>query len=229
MFGAVIQREAWKGMVSPGEARWRGTGAAPQTRVYHVIVGQPKPEHHAFYVSQGKVRGRKAYYHHPDAIMQSAPAAQAPFGARQTLRVQALEPGQVYELAVHHEGLDDEGYALLLFAMFLEDGLAHKLGWGKPMGFGSVRMEPIALEEVDLRKRYRRGGEQAATRYEGQVAAARVAELTQSLRQDRGDVIQALRKLFAFPGPIVEKWAYPTYSWFKNNPQVSLEDFNAGR
>ena len=107
--------------------------------------------------------------------------------------------------------------------------MAHKLGWGKPMGLGSVRIEPLAIEEVDLRARYRRGGEQATTRYDGEAAARRVLELSAPLRGRTDAVMTALRRLLAFPGPSAAEWRYPTYDWFKSNPAVTLEEFNRGR
>lgn len=71
-----------------------------------------------------------------------APAAQnAAYGARQTIQVRALEPGQVYDFSVRHEGLD--GIANTPCCSMRSSwriGLAHKLGWGKPMGFGSVQI-----------------------------------------------------------------------------------------
>ncbi len=227
MFGALIGRESWKGVIEPGEARWHGEGV-PRTSTFNVIVGQPKPEHSAFYAKDGKIRGRKAYYHHPSKIMQSASAQHATYGARQTMSVRALGPGQTYYFNVRHQGLEADAYALLLYSLFLEPGLAHKLGWGKPMGFGSVRIEVDAIEEFDLRARYR-GGTNATTRYEGADAATRAQELTQTLRQGNVEVMDALRDLFAYSGPQEGedvKWAYPDHGWFKNNPQVSLEQFN---
>lgn len=225
MFGALIDRAAWKGLVEPGEGQWSGTGA-PRTKSVDVIVGQPKPSHDAFYVKNRKIRGRKAYYHHPDKIIVSASARHATYGARQTMKVLALEPGQTYDLRVRHEGLDPGAYALLLYAMFLEEGLSHKLGWGKPMGLGSVKIEPVAIEEIDLRARYRRGGERATVKHEGAAAATHVNERTKDLRADTGEVMEAVRRMFRYPGPDAT-WAYPTYSWFKQNPRATLEAFNA--
>ena len=224
MFGALLREEPWKGLVEPGEARWLGSGA-PRQKSFHIIVGQPKPDHQAFYVKKGRIRGRKAYYHHPDAILESVSAQHATFGARQTILVRALESGQTYDLHVRHEGLDQASYALLLYSMFLEEGLAHKLGWGKPMGLGSVRIEPRVIEEIDLRARYRRGGAQATVKYEGADAVARVHKLTAGFRVDKGEAMTALRRVFG-PADPKAKWAYPTFSWFKANSQVSLEEFN---
>ncbi len=228
MFGALVRGEAWKGMIEPGEAQWEGTGS-PKTQSYNVIVGQPKPEHAAFYTQNGKIRGRKAYYHHPSQIMQSAAAQHAKFGARQTMAVRALTPGQTYRCSIRHQGLDEDEYALLLYSLFLQEGLAHKLGWGKPMGFGSMRIAVDAIEEIDQLARYRRGGDQATMRYEGERAASRVEELTRKYREDKSQTMVALRDLFTCVGPSEGEdvdWAYPGFSWFKENPQVSLEKFN---
>lgn len=227
MFGALIGRDSWKGLVEPGEAHWQGNGV-PQTRSFDVIVGQPKPEHAAFYAKAGKIRGRKAYYHHPTQIIASAPAQQRQYGSRQTISVSAIEAGQTYHFSVRHQGLDAEAYALLLYSLFLEPQLAHKIGWGKPMGFGSVRIEVDAIEEMDLQARYR-GGSKSTVHYSGTDAVSRVQKLTDSFCQDNSEVMQALSNLFAYSGPQEGEdvtWAYPTYDWFQRNSQVSLEDFN---
>lgn len=224
MFGALHRGNAWKGLIEPGEAIWLGNGTPP-TVTYDVIVGQPKPSHSAFYVKDGSIRGRKAYFHHPEQIIRSAPAHQASFGSRQTIQVQSLEPGQIYEFTLRHEGLDDDAYALLLYTMFLEDGLAHKLGWGKPMGFGSVKIEPFEIEEIDLHARYRRGGDEATKKYEGDALVEYVQAVTMGIREREDDVIKDFRRIFSFPGS-GETYQYPNYSWFKDNPTASLEELN---
>lgn len=228
MFGALLGGESWKGMIEPGEGHWDGSGMPP-TIPYNVIVGQPKPEHSAFYTKDGKVRGRKAYYHHPSKLTTSASAQHAHYGSRQTMSVRALKPNQTYRFSVRHQGLEPDAYSLLLYSLFLEPDLAHKLGWGKPMGFGSVRIEVEAIEEFDLRARYR-GGTNATTRYEGADATALVMRLTQPLSQNNGEVRDALHDLFRYSGPQegedVVEWAYPKYDWFKSNPLVSLDEFN---
>ncbi len=225
MFGMLHRSTAWKGLIEPGEAVLPAPDR-PRTATHNVVVGQPKPSHSSFYVKDGKIRGRKAYYPHPDQLLVSPPAHKASFGARQTIQLEALEPGQRYEFTLRHQGLDDDSYALLLYAMFLEGGLAHKLGWGKPMGFGSVRITPISIEEIDLRARYRRGGDQATTHYGGGAAEGRVSALTGRIRADQSERMTTLRRILAFPGPDVV-FQYPKFDWFKDNPKVSLEEFNA--
>ncbi|MCG8424908.1 MAG: RAMP superfamily CRISPR-associated protein [Proteobacteria bacterium] len=231
MFGALPQGSAWKGLVAPGEGRLCEPDRASIVGPYHIIVGQPKPDHHAFYVERTNnstdktIRGRKAYYHHPDQITESTPARKASFGARQTIQVRAVDRGHVYQLSVHHQGLDEAEYALLLYAMFLEPGLAHKLGWGKPHGLGSVAIEPLSVEQTDLLARYR-GSARATERCEGAAAAEYIAQLTQGMRDDHSERMAALRRLLAFPGAQSERWSYPSNRWFQDNPAASLEEFN---
>jgi len=228
MFGTLVNGEAWKGQIETGEACFQGEGNPKTLPDVHVTVGSPKPDHHAFYTASGGIRGRKAYYHHPKQLILSQPATKVAFGARQTVQVRALEPGQSYLVTLQHRGLPPDAYALLLYALFLEPTLAHKLGWGKPMGFGSVRLEPLALEEIDFRARYRRGGTTAARHYTHADAVNRVAELTSAHRARTDETMVRLRALFAFPGIEGVQWRYPAYDWFKSHPQVSLDAFNQG-
>jgi hypothetical protein len=116
----------------------------------------------------------------------------------------------------------------LLYALFLEPDLAHKLGWGKPMGFGSVRLEPLTIQTIDLKSRYGKRSSDSVKNYEGESAGDHVKELTRRFSGDKGEVLQAVRRIFAWPAPD-EKWAYPTYDWFKKNPEEPLESFNKGR
>jgi hypothetical protein len=77
----------------------------------------------------------------------------------------AVTPGHAYDFfRVHHQGVDSQGYVLLLYCLFLEPGLAHKLSCAKSMGLGSVNIESVAVEESDLRAGYRRSGDRTATR-----------------------------------------------------------------
>ncbi len=226
MFGFIERSNNWKGMIQIGEGVWQGTGNAPPVQRFNVIVGTPKPDHHSFYTRDNKVRGRKAYYHHPDNMLISTAARNAHYGAKQTLAVSAVRKDQSYDFSVHHQGLNQQEYALLLYSLFLEEGLAHKFGWGKPMGFGSVKIEPLLIEEIDLAKRYRKGGSSATIRYEASAAVANVEKRTESFRNNQSRTIEALRKVHAFPGMSNTEFKYPTYSWFKENPQKTLEDFN---
>lgn len=41
----------------------------------------------------------------------------------------------------------------LLYALELEEGMAHRLGYGKPFGLGSVVLSAIKLELIDWEKR----------------------------------------------------------------------------
>jgi hypothetical protein len=50
--------------------------------------------------------------------------------------------------------LSDKELGLLIYALCPSERFLHKLGMGKGIGLGSVRLEPLALLEIDRTKRY---------------------------------------------------------------------------
>lgn len=229
MFGALDRQEAWRGLVRIGDGRLR-EGSEIRQRTLFMMVGAPKPEHVAFYLKNGALRGRKLYFHHPEEgrLITSAAPKNVAFGARQVIQVRALEPRLAYDFSVQHEGLDDHDYRLLLYALFLSgtEAMAHKLGWGKPMGLGSVRIEPLWIKREDLRRRYKEGT--AAAPLIGEAAAEHVRSECRGIHERGDEVMAQLRAMLRYPEPAhrPKRWAYPDYAWFKANPQKTLEEFN---
>jgi CRISPR-associated protein (TIGR03986 family) len=64
-----------------------------------------------------------------------------------------INKGAVFRGRIRFENLSKVELGALLFALDLPDGLAHKLGMGKPLGFGSVKITP-KLYLSDRMKRY---------------------------------------------------------------------------
>ena len=225
MFGFLERSNVWKGLVAPGEGKWLGD-SRPKTQKFNVIVGTPKPDHYSFYTIDNTVRGRKTYYH-ANSITVSNAAHNAAYGARQTINVTAIGAGEKYQFSIYHQGLDKFEYSLLLYAVFLEENMAHKLGWGKPRGFGTVKITPITIEEIDLYSRYRMGSSKPKL-YKSENAISRVKELTTNYRKKNNSTITALRKMLTFdPNRNKETdLQYPDYQWFKQNPEKSLEEYN---
>jgi len=61
--------------------------------------------------------------------------------------------GEAFESRIRFENLTKEELGALLFVLDLPKGCAHKLGMGKPLGLGSVRITP-KLKLIDRKKRY---------------------------------------------------------------------------
>ena len=55
---------------------------------------------------------------------------------------------------VDFDNLDDTELGLLLYALRPKDTFRHKLGLGKRLGLGSVRIDPLAVFYVDRQQRY---------------------------------------------------------------------------
>jgi len=99
-----------------------------------------------------KVPGRKFYIHHHNwKKIQNGknPSTNERIEVTPNNRtVQPLDSGNAFTFDVHFENLRPHELGLLLYSLQLENGLAHKLGMAKSMGFGSVSID---IETIDLR------------------------------------------------------------------------------
>ena len=64
-----------------------------------------------------------------------------------------LAPGSRFSGCIRFERLSEVELGALLFVLALPEGCAHKIGLGKPLGFGSVRMQ-VSLELCEPKERY---------------------------------------------------------------------------
>lgn len=67
--------------------------------------------------------------------------------------IELLPRGSEFTGRIRFENLSEVELGALLFVLQLDDGLAQKIGMGKPIGLGSVRIEPTAYI-IDRQKRY---------------------------------------------------------------------------
>lgn len=78
----------------------------------------------------GEYNGRKLYLHSRNG--EVSPGDSPP--------VYAVPPQTKFTFNIHFTNLSDCEFGMLLFALKLEDGIWHKLGYGKPWGMGSVKI-----------------------------------------------------------------------------------------
>ncbi len=143
-----------------------------------MILGGPKPTAFQNYLEQpecredllthystqrtGRLRGHKFYWHKnqhglngrealpQDAIFKATLEA----GSQETV-IRPVSPGTRFEGKITFDNLDLAELGALLCAIDLPDGLAHKIGMGKPIGLGSVRLKVESIRLIDREKRYR--------------------------------------------------------------------------
>jgi CRISPR-associated protein (TIGR03986 family) len=153
-------------------------GALPTTTL--AILSSPKPTTTRFYLrpAQGKprdnledeqagydgpniLRGRKFYRHQGEADPQeykraTGPGVDGKDDQNRTVRG-ARKPGTTFRFAIDFHNLAPAELGALLWALELrEDGKqgCHRLGFAKPLGFGSVRLTVTGLETMDPAARY---------------------------------------------------------------------------
>src|SRR5690606_10751486 len=117
--------------------------------------GQPKPAHESFYFERGPhspILGRKFYYHQrEDGVARVRDIYRLPRnqGGRgmPEITVEAVPAGTRLRGSLRFTGLERSELATLVYSLILEDGLAHKLGYGKPLGLGSLQ---ISIDSLSL-------------------------------------------------------------------------------
>lgn len=103
---------------------------------------------------QLKIRGRKFYWHHEPAV-DSRGISKYTYHAEDSLssmkqRVRAVGKGQAFSCRIYFDAVTTEELKRLRWALTFEStDCAHKMGRGKPLGFGSVQLE---VERIMVRQ-----------------------------------------------------------------------------
>lgn len=100
------------------------------------------------------LRGRKFYRHHGEQLSEAEYKASADNGKGDQNRTvhDVQPPGTQFEFTVHFENLARLELGALLWSLEIE-GWHHRIGYAKPLGFGSATVEVISLETMDWERR----------------------------------------------------------------------------
>jgi len=104
------------------------------------------PKHHV-------PRGRKFYLHQIGAHEPWKTQKQDKLKNHKTCR--PIKPGVRFVFSVDFENMDTTELQLLCFALMPSQTFVHKIGMGKPIGLGSIRITPLAVFYIDHNMRYR--------------------------------------------------------------------------
>jgi len=100
-------------------------------------------------------QGRKWYLHARSEVgARPWETGKQKDGLKQKARVEPLSAGQPFFFHVDFDNLSDVEFGLLLYALEPDTDYHHKLGMGKPLGLGSVKIEPLAYFPVSRQRRY---------------------------------------------------------------------------
>ncbi|KAA0224693.1 TIGR03986 family CRISPR-associated RAMP protein [candidate division KSB1 bacterium] len=147
----------------------------PMDEITLAILSSPKPTTSRFYLMPVKakpeskqgapdeqvgydapdmiIRGRKFFRHHPTANSNEYERVRGiPDDQNRTING-ALPVGTKFRFKVRFENLAAVELGALLWALEMESNMCHRLGFAKPLGFGSVRINVTGIRELNL-KRY---------------------------------------------------------------------------
>jgi CRISPR-associated protein (TIGR03986 family) len=100
------------------------------------------------------LRGRKFYRHHGQARAgEYRRAGDLQDDQNRTVR-DALLPGAVFSFTVRFQNLAAVELGALLWSLEMDRRGVHRLGFGKPLGFGSVTIEVTGVRLLDTAERY---------------------------------------------------------------------------
>lgn len=137
------------------------------------ILSTPKPPSPSMYFGQHeqsgplskatldlevhRPNGRKVYLPFPQNQRTTANASSGnaePGLDQQKLKVAPISSGQIFHFEVCYENLSEDELGLLLTALRPAKDFEHRLGLGKPLGLGHVRIDVIALDDRLRSSRY---------------------------------------------------------------------------
>lgn len=171
LFGRVIteQKDSINGRIFFDDAIAK-EAIAFEKPIYPKIFANPKPTSFQLYLKQpqkvtfndmrhydspdAKLRGYKQYWHKKEGkFEEDSPDFDDKTDTQHTL-IAPIKPGAKFEGSIRFENLSEEELGALLFVLQLPDECCHKIGMGKPLGLGSIRIE-TKLFILDPKQRYK--------------------------------------------------------------------------
>ncbi|MEE9374630.1 MAG: TIGR03986 family CRISPR-associated RAMP protein, partial [Saprospiraceae bacterium] len=137
------------------------------------ILSSPKPTTYQHYLKQDSVNvselnlktwnsknslisGYKGYWHRETPSNKTYEQSWVENGEVKKSHAQPIKPltsGTIFSGRIRFENLSQVELGCLLFVLHLPEGCYHKMGFGKPLGLGSVEIKPT-LTLIDRKQRY---------------------------------------------------------------------------
>lgn len=216
MFGLIKGNTLLQGHVNFDDALC--TAEVDHPPIYTIILSSPKPRHAAYYLDEGQknIAGRKFYYHHSTPPQDKGKwlPENSQANQRQNAYIKPLGTNSVFNFSANFDNLQPDELQLLLYALVLEPGMRHKIGYAKPAGLGSIHIELTKLDLIDYTQRYKTPGK-GVTTYTGGNLQKYIDQQTSTYTADQDNItLQDLRNIWRWPG--YDNLYYPSYNWFRD-------------
>lgn len=100
-----------------------------------------------------QLAGRKLYWHRDHNDWMETDEDRIQKYHTQYTRIKPIKQGAKFKARIRFDNLSDIELGALLFVLDLPQGCCHKIGMGKPLGLGSIRITPT-LTLIDRKERY---------------------------------------------------------------------------
>lgn len=203
----------------------------PTTTSFYLVNPKGHPDPAVTYDTDGaRLRGRKVYRHHGQISFAECKSNNKSDQNRTIKGV--LNPRTTFTFAVDFENLAQLELGALLYALEMEEGMVHRLGFAKPLGFGSVKVTAEKVEIIDWEKRLQsitpNAGWQCKDRKKiSELKHNFINEMVMFYSDEFNKVLADLRALLGAPSglPIhyprpkmsLDPENHPQYEWFVGN------------
>ncbi len=216
MFGAMHSSD----MLSLGHVSFNDAvevSICEHEAVYTIALMGPKPRHEAFYLDPEWIAGRKYYFHQPRGILP------AQTKTNYNEHIIPVDTGSQFAFSLQFTNLETLELQTLLYTLVLEQDMRHKIGYGKPAGFGSVHFDITKLTLIDYASRY--VAKQGTTEYEGEGRKTYLSEQTQLFTDDTtSPTLNALRRIWRWDPNDTTAYRYPSQDWFDKNSNAPIRE-----
>ena len=188
--------------------------------IYTVSLLEPKPRHQAFYLDPTRkcVAGRKFYFHQPHGLPNVDEKR------RFNQHIKPVGPGSQFAFSLQFTNLEKSEFQTLLYALNLEPGMCHKIGYGKPSGLGSVRFDITKLTLINFANRYKKNqGLEEYTQNSG-LAEYLLEETDRFTSNTKSQTLEALRRIWRWNPNGTTVYCYPSRDWFRKNRPKRIKD-----
>lgn len=176
-----------------------------------------------------KLRGRKFYYHHPNCETLQKYRCKPDEPKQLRSSVKPVLKDNTFQFKVHFRNLSGFELGMLLYCLELEGNLRHKLGMGKSIGFGTVKIEIDSLKAWEDSKAQYLHFEVSTPPEKNESKASYVEDFKNQVAQLLGKPfeqllnIQKIRNILN-PSKAPSNIGYPAggYQWYMDNRNVPL-------